>query len=188
MAGPRVTYREDRRAARVAPQSDASHVVPVWEFATRCRDAIGKPEGSLTARLSESLASVAKLHVPASAFRLELVPDYHNMRFEVLDEGERCSRVARFAALKAQFVAQSRGAFAAISKGLVERERITKWDLGTLPEQIEIDYAKGVLPGYPALVAEAGTVALRVSTIASGPKPRTGVGSFSLSTSSQRRC
>ncbi len=46
--------------------------------------------------------------------------------------------------------------------GVAERTGITTWDLGTLPEVVDTRVAGGVVRGYPALVDEKTSVALRI--------------------------
>ncbi|MBK5941526.1 ATP-dependent RNA helicase HrpA [Halochromatium roseum] len=44
----------------------------------------------------------------------------------------------------------------------IERDGITRWDFGTLPESVDLDRAGIKLRGWPALVDQGGAVAIRV--------------------------
>ncbi|WP_292825444.1 ATP-dependent RNA helicase HrpA [Microbacterium sp.] len=53
-------------------------------------------------------------------------------------------------------------AAAAPGAGITPRTGLTDWDFGDLPEVVDTKVAGGVVRGYPALVDEGSTVALRV--------------------------
>ncbi|GAA3914628.1 ATP-dependent RNA helicase HrpA [Microbacterium invictum] len=50
--------------------------------------------------------------------------------------------------------------------GVRERAGLTTWDVGDLPEVVDTKVAGGVVRGYPALVDEGATVALRIEATA----------------------
>jgi ATP-dependent helicase HrpA len=64
-------------------------------------------------------------------------------------------------ALKARLAPRMRAALAAAAPGL-ERDRVDRWDLGSLPRVVEERRGGRVVRGFPALVDEDGTVALRL--------------------------
>ncbi|HYI51646.1 MAG TPA: ATP-dependent RNA helicase HrpA [Microbacterium sp.] len=61
-------------------------------------------------------------------------------------------------------VGSASGADSTRSGAIVERSGLTDWDVETLPEIIDTKVAGGIVRGYPALVDEGTSVALRVET------------------------
>jgi ATP-dependent helicase HrpA len=61
-------------------------------------------------------------------------------------------------------VGSASGADSPRSAALVERSGLTDWDVDTLPEIVDTKVAGGIVRGYPALVDEGTSVALRVET------------------------
>jgi ATP-dependent helicase HrpA len=127
------------------------------EIATRCREhaCCGVPgEGSLRLAVVEALAALGGPKIDPSAFRLDMLPPHLLMRFEVLDEDSREVAASRdLVNIQAQLLARAAKAFARIPKGAIERSEVTRWDFGDLPDQVEVPYGSGTIPGYPALAA-----------------------------------
>ena len=63
--------------------------------------------------------------------------------------------------LKQRLAPRVRAAIAAAAPGL-ERDRVTTWDLGTLPRVVEEGSGGRAVKGFPALVEEDGRVAVRL--------------------------
>ncbi len=58
----------------------------------------------------------------------------------------------------------SPAAVAAPASASIERSGITEWSFGDLPRQVDTKVAGGVVRGYPAIVDEGSSVAIRVET------------------------
>jgi ATP-dependent helicase HrpA len=85
------------------------------------------------------------------------------MRFRVIDAESKIVGASRdLAALQRTFALRARESFAQLAKGPFERDRVTQWDFGDLPERVAISHGEFLLSGYPALSAEGDGVALRV--------------------------
>jgi ATP-dependent helicase HrpA len=62
------------------------------------------------------------------------------------------------------------------SPAFVERSGVTDWDFGTVPDVVDTRVAGGVVRGYPALVDENSSIALRVETTPQAAAAATGGG------------
>ena len=98
------------------------------------------------------------------------MPDHLRMTFRVVDRasGRRGRGPARVVGegkdletLKQRLAPRVRAAIAAAAPGL-ERDRVTTWDLGTLPRVVEEGSGGRAVKGFPALVEEDGRVAVRL--------------------------
>jgi ATP-dependent RNA helicase HrpA len=94
------------------------------------------------------------------------VPDHLRVTFRVVEPARRGpARVVGegkdLEELKARLAPRMRAAIAAAAPGL-ERDRLTGWDLGTLPRVVEQRGGGRVVRGFPALVEEGDGVAVRL--------------------------
>jgi ATP-dependent helicase HrpA len=85
------------------------------------------------------------------------------MKFRLLDEAGHSLAVGDdYPRLQRQFGGSGRQAFAQIPSQGLERDGITRWDFVDLPESLDLDRGGIRLRGYPALVDQGDSVALRV--------------------------
>ena len=151
----------------------------------------GLPGRSLREALARLIQPLANQPVSAAEFDLERVPAHLRMNFRAVDERGRVVGSGRDLALlqreladrsrasvarsierspEAARPARGRGAAAVAAASpapaLTQRDGITTWDLGDLPEVLDTRVAGGVVRGYPALVDQRTSVALRVEATA----------------------
>ena len=90
------------------------------------------------------------------------IPAHLRMNFRVIDDAGRELAMGRdLAALKAQLGQAAQLTFAKAEPG-IERAGLTAWDCGDVPGQISFERAGRKLTGYPALVDEGDSVAIRL--------------------------
>jgi ATP-dependent helicase HrpA len=136
---------------RCVPAPDtAAHVLAVVEPRSR----------PLLDALERELLNLKRVDVRAEDWRLDRVPDHLRMTFRVEDaRGRTLAEGKDLEALKAQLAPRVQQALSSASATL-ERTGLTSWDVGTLPREV----SSGTLRGWPALVDERTSVALRVLT------------------------
>ncbi|PZU39646.1 MAG: ATP-dependent RNA helicase HrpA [Microbacterium sp.] len=155
-------------------------------------DHAGLPSDTLVDALARRVQRVANQPVTAADFELDRVPAHLRMAFRVVDARGRTAGAGRdLAELQARLAGRAResvasrlsapapaarpgrvagaspaspGTAQASSHTVTERSGITTWDLGSLPEVVDTRVAGGVVRGYPTLVDEVTSVALRVET------------------------
>jgi ATP-dependent helicase HrpA len=101
---------------------------------------------------------------PVGAQVLENIeyPQHLRMNFRVVDDAGRDLATGRdLAALKAQLGEAAQLTFSADEPG-IERDNLRAWDFGDLPQQISFTRNGRRLTGYPALVDEGDSVAIRL--------------------------
>jgi ATP-dependent helicase HrpA len=155
---------------RSLPKAIRRNFIPAPNWATSALSRIGPADGPLVEVLGRELERAGPVEVPPEAFDLTKVPDHLRMTFRVVDraQGRRGPGPARVVGegkdlemLKQRLAPRVRAAIAAAAPGL-ERDRVTTWDLGTLPRVVEEGRGGRTVKGYPALVEEDGRVAVRL--------------------------
>ncbi|SDU83253.1 ATP-dependent RNA helicase HrpA [Jiangella alkaliphila] len=112
--------------------------------------------------LARVLHRARAVPVAPSDFDLSKVPDHLRMTFRVLDEKGRLAAEGKdLDELKVMLQKELRKTMAAAASS-IERAGLTAWPGGELPRTFEQRRSGHVVTGYPALVDEGTTVALRV--------------------------
>ena len=144
----------------------------------------GLPRESLVTALAARVQRVANQPVTAADFELERVPAHLTVSFRAVDERgravgsgrdlaelqERLSDRARSSVVRSLTRPRTpdpRAVAAASATGdpslvVTERTGLVDWTVGELPVLVDSRVAGGVVRGYPALVDEGSSVALRV--------------------------
>jgi len=161
--------REELVAAllKTLPKAIRRNVVPVADWARRLLD---KPDDSLP--LAEFLAgrirALTHTVITAGDFDEARLASHLRMNFTAVDErGRRVASSRSLTALQHSLAERSRrsvakATVAAAPTSELERAGLTSWDFDALPTRLETRIAGGTVIGYPALVDEGASVAIRV--------------------------
>ena len=121
-------------------------------------------------KLTRAAEEKMQLKLPLDAFRAEMVPPHFFMNFRTVDEhGRMLGQSRNLQELRSRFAAKIEQTFARAEvkeeaeggKGAV-LQGLTSWSFGELPEIMEVQAGGRTVIGFPALVDEGETVALRV--------------------------
>ncbi|UPL13219.1 ATP-dependent RNA helicase HrpA [Microbacterium galbinum] len=148
----------------------------------------GRPSRSLKEALARLIQPLANQLVSAADFEDERVPAHLRMNFRAVDERGRVAGSHRdLATLQAELSDRARSSVArsiakpergprarggseavaaASARGPIEQAGLTAWTFGDLPEVLDTRVAGGVVRGYPAIVDEGKSVAVRVESSA----------------------
>ncbi|KRB39013.1 ATP-dependent RNA helicase HrpA [Microbacterium sp. Root180] len=150
----------------------------------------GLPSSGLREALAARIQRVANQPVTADDFEMERVPGHLLVSFRAVDERGRAVGADRdLAALQDRLAGRARdsvarslartpareapapgpgaaaaGATAAAGSAFAERTGLTEWTVGDLPDVVDTKVAGGVVRGYPAIVDEGSSVALRIES------------------------
>ena len=103
------------------------------------------------------------MHVPEDAWDRAAIPDHLRMKFRLVDDqGHEVAVGDDFPHLKRRYGGTGSQAFSHIPSHVLERDGITRWDFGPLPEAVVLERGGIRLRGYPALVDEGKGVAVRI--------------------------
>jgi ATP-dependent helicase HrpA len=146
---------------RSLPKSLRRNFTPPTTFATRVLPRIDPGEPLLDA-LERELRRETGVTVAREAWELDKLPPHLRPTFAVQDAaGDVLAAGKDLAALRKQLSPQVRQAVSATA-GDLERSGLTAWPGGELPRTTSRALAGGVVTGYPALVDEGASVAVRV--------------------------
>ncbi len=148
---------------RSLPKSWRKLLVPIPDTAERLAARLQPSDRPLIQALAEAIKDLTGHQVPEEAWDPAEIPGHLRMKFRLVDEAGRSLAIGDdYHQLRRQFGGSGRQAFAQIPTQGLEREGITRWDFGDLPESLDLDRGGIRLRGYPALVDQGDSVALRV--------------------------
>jgi ATP-dependent helicase HrpA len=179
---------------RALPKAIRRHVVPAADWAEKFGAELagdgpeahdGRPGRTLKEALARLIQPLANQLVSAADFEDDRVPGHLRMNFRAVDERGRVvgsgrdlgalqaqladrarSSVARSIAAPSRRPGPERGLQPAVAPTSIEKDGLTGWTFGDLPEVLDTRVAGGVVRGYPAIVDQGKTVAVRVEATA----------------------
>ena len=148
---------------RGLPKELRRSFVPAPDVAARALAGWRPSQARLLPALSDRLLELVGVRVPVEAWRPEALPDHLRMRFALLDAGGReIDRGRDLRELQERHSAQVMASLAGLPGADLERAGLDRWSFGDLPERISVPGEGITLVGFPAVVDEGETVALRV--------------------------
>ncbi|WEV78629.1 ATP-dependent RNA helicase HrpA [Janibacter cremeus] len=145
------------------PKATRRHLVPAPDHARAALAELDPDAGtSITSQLSTVLGRRAGLRIDEGEWDWSKVPDHLRVTFAVEDQRRRrLGRGKDLTELAEQMAGhlQQRMSRAGAS---IERTGLTGWDIEDLPDTFTTKAGKHTVVGYPALVDEGGSAALRV--------------------------
>ena len=149
---------------RGLPKNLRRNFVPLPQYVTALMERLQVGEGSLTAAMTQAIRALTRLEVPGEAWDVDDLPPFLRMNYEVVDDddGRELAMGRDLAALRARLGVKARKQFSESARHAFERQGITAWDFGELPEQIEFSRGGQQLIGHPAIVDQGAGVALVV--------------------------
>nr|WP_267901863.1 ATP-dependent RNA helicase HrpA [Microbacterium aerolatum] len=187
---------------RALPKAIRRHVVPAADWADKFGEVLaeqgperyeGFPERSLKEALARLIQPLANQPVSAADFDDERVPGHLRMNFRAVDERGRVAESARdLGELQRSLSDRARASVArsisrptaarrakpdvtavAAASTSIEKSGLTNWTFADLPQVLDTRVAGGVVRGYPAIVDQGKTVAVRVEATADAAEKAT---------------
>ncbi|RNL83525.1 ATP-dependent RNA helicase HrpA [Halostreptopolyspora alba] len=156
--------REDLVTAliRTLPKPVRRTLVPVPDHAKAVLQRLTPYTEPLLDALTRELARMTGERIPPDAWNPEQVPDHLRMTFRAVDsEGRRLAEGKSLDELRERLRPQLRAELSQRASG-IERSGLTEWDFGPLDQTFERAAAGPAVKGYPALVDEGDSVAIRI--------------------------
>jgi len=141
-------------------------LVPVPETARRLVERLMPsdrlpPDRPLVQAVAEALKAMTGVAVPEDAWDRSAIPGYLRMKFRLVDDqGRQVALEEDFSLLKRRYGGQGR--HAEIPSRELERTGIRRWDFDALPESLDLDRGGIRVRGYPAVIDQGDSVAIRV--------------------------
>jgi ATP-dependent helicase HrpA len=147
---------------RSLPKELRRRFVPGPDHARAALERVDPARGRLVDELARTLHERTGVALEAVDFDMARVPDHLRITFSVEDERRRPLRQGKDLARLRDELAGSLQQDLSRASASIEREGITAWDLGTLPETYEGRAGRHTVRGFPALVDQGRSVSLRV--------------------------
>jgi ATP-dependent helicase HrpA len=152
---------------KALPKRIRTQLVPVPEHVTKflsSRAPTGNDPGSRSVAdaVLDYASKVAGERLASDIWSKEDPPPHLRMNIRVVDEAKRELAMGRDLADLRKRLGEAASLTLAKAKPGMEREGITAWDFGELPEQVTFRRGNQTLTGYPALVDEGASVAIRL--------------------------
>ncbi len=148
------------------PKTYRVQLVPVADTVEMLVRNMPRGRESLPMALSRFIFTRLKVDIPASAWPVDELPDHLRMRLSITDAKGRVVVSGRNESLLDRQASDSR-----LPKGMQalkrkwERQGITEWDFGDLPDVLTVDDRRGTPWNlYPRLAVETDTVGIRLFT------------------------
>ena len=148
---------------RSLPKSLRRSFVPIPDYADACLRALEPSDRPLTRALGEQLKAMTGVHVPEDAWHEEQLPEHLRMHFQLLDDRGRVLASGRdLLQLKQRHGRPADSGIRGLADPSLEREGLRDWTFGELPASVTLERGGIRLKGFPALVDEGDSVALRI--------------------------
>ncbi|HHM04208.1 MAG TPA: ATP-dependent RNA helicase HrpA [Gammaproteobacteria bacterium] len=148
---------------KTLPKHLRRNFVPAPNFAQACIEALVPGDEALVDAVGRHLRKITGMEIPPQAWQADRLPDHLHMNFRIIDEqGTTVAQGRDLRQLQQREGGRAAATFARLPTWELERDSVTDWDFGDLPEQVTLAHQELRVMGYPALVAENKTVALRL--------------------------
>jgi len=153
---------------KALPGQMRRNFVPVPEWSRSAAAALSEKHGDASDEsLREALAGYLEKQTGAGIrpedFAEEGLPEFLRMAFRVVDDSGKVLGVSRdLAVLQKKLAREAAGSLATIYSREFNRDHVTAWDFGDLPEHVTVLRFKMKIVAYPALVEAGETCALRL--------------------------
>lgn len=148
---------------RTLPRAVRTRLVPAPEVARRVADELRFGEGAFYATVADRLGNIAGEVIPVSAFNINELPPNLRMNIRVVDDAGRTLAASRdLAELREKLGGVTRDVFNDLPRSPWQRENVTRWDFGDMPESVSIRRPGITVQGYPTLVEHGQRVDLRL--------------------------
>ncbi|PWQ99850.1 ATP-dependent RNA helicase HrpA [Leucothrix pacifica] len=149
---------------RSLPKQTRKQFVPVPDYAAACCEAIeASDEVSLLAAVAHQLHRMSGTQIDQEALKSVEFSDHNRMRFAVVDEAGKVIKAGRdLEKLKGGVERTTSEQLQKRATKTIERENITQWDFGDLPEDTLIKTAGMQIKAWPALVDNKDSVSVQL--------------------------
>jgi ATP-dependent helicase HrpA len=125
---------------RGLPKAIRKAVVPIPDTAVRVVQRLTPSDRPLTQAVAEVLRSLTGVAIPQGAWDPTSIPEHLQMKYRLVDPGGTQVAVGDdLIALKRRYGETGQRSFAHIPTAGLERDGITRWDFGALPETIDLE-------------------------------------------------
>jgi len=164
---PGLLEQKAAQFVKTLPQKYRHRLQPVDDFVAAFAEEAHAADEPFLRALTRAAEEKMQLKLPLDVFRSEMVPAHFFMNFRTVDEhGRMLGQSRNLQELRSRFAAKIEQTFARAEmkeeSADAALQGLTSWSFGELPEIMEVKAGGRTVNGFPALVDEGDTVALRV--------------------------
>jgi len=149
---------------RSLPKAIRRSFVPAPDTAKKAVGELRFCEGPFLRAVADALQKVCGETVSPDDFQLDKVPPHLHMNVQVIDDDGGVTSSGRdLHQLQRELAAEASASFAELDHTDWNRDGITAWDFGDLPEQVHFQSGGLTLTGHPMLVDQGEDVSLRLT-------------------------
>jgi len=146
---------------KALPKGLRKHFVPVPDVVDKVLPLLKREDGSLRQALARQLLRLTMVQLPADCWDGVQLPDHLRMNIKVLDEqGKLIGSGRELQALKEQLGALVQASISRAGNASMERQGLTGWTFGELPEVTEVKADRLQVKAWPALQDRGDSVDL----------------------------
>ncbi len=148
---------------RGLPKALRTRFVPIPDTAARIAARMAPSDRPLIQAMGETIKDLTGIQIPEDAWDQTAIPEHLRMKVRLVDDrGQQIAIGDDPVRLKREHAGRGQQSFAQIPASGLERDGVTRWTFGDLPEQVDLTRAGIRLRGFPALVDQGDAVAIRV--------------------------
>ena len=147
---------------KALPKRIRTQLVPVPEHVTKFLEWATPGERSVKDTVLAYAGRVLGDRIDGDVWSKDDIPPHLLMNVRVVDDAKRELAMGRDLVELRKRLGEAASLTLAKSRPGMEREGITAWDFGELPEQVTFRRGNQTLTGYPALVDEGASAAIRL--------------------------
>ena len=148
---------------RSLPKQVRKLFVPAPDYAKQCAEIIEPSNRPLVEVVADTLFRMTGNKIPEDALSKVNIPEYLQIRFEVMDEKNKLIQSGRvLEELKKSIQHKTKQGFESLSSNNIERSGITKWDFGEIPATYKLKTAGLTVKSWPALQDDGNSVAIKL--------------------------
>jgi ATP-dependent helicase HrpA len=153
---------------KALPKRIRTQLIPVPEHVTKFLEELSSPRrrgsspGSVRSEVLAYASHLAGERLDADIWPKEDAPAHLSMNLRIVDDAKRELAMGRDLAELRKRLGEAASLTLAKAKPGMEREGITAWDFGELPEQVTFRRGNQAMTGYPALVDDGASVSIRL--------------------------
>ena len=148
---------------RALPKALRRRFVPIPQFVERIYPNLSKDKGDLLEQLSLQIKRETLIDIPLSEWSAEKLDGHLTLNIDVVDErGKVLGSGKDLAELQSRFAKMVEQSFAKFGTQKHEQTELTAWPDKDVPERQEIKQAGIQVTAFPALVANEGSVSLKM--------------------------
>ncbi len=145
------------------PKETRRMFVPANETAKVVLSKLKFGDGDFEEQVAKLLSEQGRVSVRAADFNLDGLPNHLRMNVKVIDDkGEQLAAGRNLLDLHKQLGGIAAASFKKAGSQQWSRDKLTEWNFGELPAQVSFSSGGVQLIGYPSLIDQGDTVAMRL--------------------------